>query len=114
MDNPRDLHWSPAEKKTAHKAFKTAYERECRAISAKLKEMMAGDSDPNYIWRVHDYLSEQRRDVDRKYDYRYSVLIQVFARLFDEGWLSEDDLSGLSPDKIQKIRVIASLISGET
>ena len=112
MESLRDLHWSPGEKKTAHKVFEAAYERECRAISSKLKELMADDADPNYLWRVHDYLSEQRRDVDRKYDFRYSVLIEVFARLLSEGWLSEADLNGLSQDKIGKIKALANFFSG--
>lgn len=114
MDSLRDLHWSPSEKKAARKAFDAAYERECRAISFKLKEMMTNDSDPNYIWRVHDYLFERRREVDRKYDYRYSVLIEVFARLLSEGLLSEDDLSGLSADKIQQVKALANFFSGGT
>jgi hypothetical protein len=114
MDSLRDLHWSPTEKKAARKAFDAAYERECRAVSSKLRQMMAGDADPGYVWRVNDYLSEQRRDIDRKYDYRYSVLIEVFARLLDEGWLSEADLNGLSADKIQKIKALADFFSGQT
>jgi len=40
----------------------------------------------------------------KKYDYRYSVLIGVFARLLYEGWLSEQDLAGLSPEKLELIR----------
>jgi hypothetical protein len=47
MDSLRDLHWSPTEKKAAHKAFDLAYERECRAISSELKQMMADNSDPH-------------------------------------------------------------------
>lgn len=39
--------------------------------------------------------SQQRRETDRKYDYRYSVLIEVFARLLSKGWLSQANLSGV-------------------
>lgn len=108
MSDLRDLSWSPSEKKAARKAFESAYERECRAISAKLKSMMADDSDPRYLWRIHDYLSKQRRETDEKYDYRYSVLIYVFARLLNEGWLTEADLTELQQDKIEKIKNLAN------
>ncbi len=37
------------------------------------------------VWQVHDFLSEKRDEVDRKYDYRYSVLISMFGRLLHEG-----------------------------
>ena len=33
------------------------------------------------VWRVHDYLSERRRDVSRVYHYSYSDLDIVFSRL---------------------------------
>lgn len=107
-----ELQWSPTDKKAARKAFQTAYDRECRAVGVKLRQMMTDDSDPQYLWRIHDYLSKQRRATDQKYDYRYSVLIQVFARLLSEGWLSEADLGGLSQDKIQRITELANFFSG--
>jgi hypothetical protein len=112
MDGLHDLHWSPSEKKAARRAFEAAYERECRAISSKLKQMMADDPDPRDIWRIHDYLSRKRQSTDRKYDYRYSILIQVFAQLLSEGWLTEADLSGLNADKIEKIKGLADLFAG--
>jgi len=34
--------------------------------------MVMRSSDPSEIWRVHDHLSRKRREVDAKYDYRYS------------------------------------------
>lgn len=111
MDDIRDLRWSDGEKKAARLVFKMAYERECRAIGVKVRKMMADDSDPHYLWRIHDYLSKQRRETDRKYDYRYSVLIEVFGRLLSEGWLSGDDLNGLSQDKIARIIDLANFFS---
>jgi len=99
-----DLQWSKTEKQAARKAFEAAYARECRAIRAKLVRMLKANDDVRQIWRIHDFLSEERRDTDRKYDYRYSVLVSVFARLLREGWLAETDLSGLGEDKIQQIK----------
>lgn len=100
MSDLRDLLWSPSEKKVARKAYEAAYERECRAIACKLKQRMKDDADPSYIWRTHDHLSRERQKMDRKYDYRYSVLIEVFAQLLNEGWLTEADLSGLRPSQV--------------
>lgn len=105
----QDFQWSKAEKQAARRAFEAAYERECRAIRASVVQMIEDRRDPRQIWRIHDYLSEQRRETGRKYGYRYSALIQVFSRLLREGWLTEADLSGLQEDKIEKIRELASL-----
>jgi hypothetical protein len=46
---------------------------------------------------------------NREYDYRYSVLILVFATLVSEGCLAEQDLRGLHPEKIEMIKRAANL-----
>lgn len=70
--------------------------------------MLQQCSDPADVWRVHDYLSEKRLEVDRKYDYRYSVLIQVLGRLLAQGWVNEAELLKLKSDKLELIRRIAA------
>jgi len=54
-------------------------------------------------------LSDKRLEIDAKYDYRYSVLVSVFARLVQEGWLSEGDLRGLAAEKLEAISRILGL-----
>jgi Photoprotection regulator fluorescence recovery protein len=104
-----ELRWTQAEKKIARKAFEAALERECRAIRARVVRMLEKQDDPRQIWRVHNYLSEERRDFDRKYDYRYSRLVSVFGVLLREGWLTEPDLTGLAQEKAERIKTIARL-----
>lgn len=103
----RELKWSKAEKEAARRAFAGAYRKECGAIAAKIKEMAAAASEPEDLWRIHDVLTERRRQMDEKYDYRYSVLLFVFARLLHEGWITETDLQALADDKIEAIRYLA-------
>ena len=59
------------------------------------------------LWDLHDFLTDKRRNMDRKYDYRYSKLIFVFSELIREGWLEESMLNGLDEDKIELIRKVA-------
>jgi hypothetical protein len=101
--------WSHTEKKTARRAIEKAFEMQCAEITAEAKRMIAKARTPSDIWRVHDYLSEQRRTVDRIYDYRYSVLLDVFSRLLRDGWLTEADLTGLREEKIESIKLGAAL-----
>ena len=98
-----DFTWSAAEKKVARRAFDTAYKRECQAIEQEVRSMLHNARDCDVIWRLEEYLRRRRREIDQKYDFRYSVLMLVFARLFQEGWLTEEDLAGLREDKIQRI-----------
>jgi hypothetical protein len=76
--------WTTAEKKVAHKAFDAALHRQCFTIAERAKRMLATSVPPYGIWKLHDYLSRERDKVDRRYDYRYSVLISVFAELLRE------------------------------
>jgi hypothetical protein len=100
----REIPWSAVVKKIARRAFDQAYQRQCAAIRANVKKMLATASAPADVWKIHDYLFVQRRATDKIYDYRYSVLLTVFARLLEEKWLNVADLAGLQESKIEKIR----------
>jgi hypothetical protein len=101
--------WSKKEKSIARAAFDKAYDKECNQIIGKLKEKSLKLSDPEDIWELHDYLSEIRKEIDEKYDYRYSVLIMVFAHLLKQQWLKIDDIEGLSVEKIDRIKSLANI-----
>ena len=83
------------------------YQRKCEAVLTKLKERIATADKPADIWLIHDFLTEKIKKIEDKYDYRYSMLILVFARLLKEGWLQEPDLHGIANDKIEKIKYLA-------
>ncbi len=102
----RDFSWSKREKEIARRAFDAAYLRECVAILDMARTMASTAVEPAELWRIHDYLDEQRSATDHKYDYRYSVLILVFARLIREGWLTEEELAGIGEEKLERIRGI--------
>lgn len=61
---------------------------------------------PQDIRKIHDYLNAQRKQVDEKYDYRYSMLPLILARLVQEKWLSQEDLRGLDEEKLRIIKNI--------
>jgi hypothetical protein len=102
-----ELKWTKSEKIVAKRAFEKCYQRECEAILTKLKERIATVDKPSDIWMIHDFLTKELKKIEDKYDYRYSILIFVFARLLKEGWLKESDLDGLDKDKIEKIKYLA-------
>jgi hypothetical protein len=98
-----DFKWSKTEKKIARIAFDKAYQRECSNLIEKIRSKAREITEPDNIWRFHDFLTEKRDEIDEKYDYRYSVLVLVFARLVNDGWLDFDDLKGLAENKIDRI-----------
>ena len=101
-----ETQWSPTEEKIAKTAFDTAYGREVASMMAEVKRLAETATNPDELWKLHDFLSARRHDLDGKYDFRDSMLVFVFAQLVKEGWLKIQELEGLSRDKIAKIKAL--------
>jgi len=99
----REWKWSPAEKTAARRAFDLALSRELYAVIREAKERAARITEASDLWELEVWLGEQHRRIDRDFDYRYSVLPLVFANLLREGRITEDDLHGLAPNKLDSI-----------
>src|ERR1700757_4881935 len=104
-----DLKWSHAEKVIARRAFDLALGKELQATIREAKTRMAKIDEPSELWDFESWLTERREDIDRRYDYRYSVLPIVFAHLVRDGHLRIDDLQGLGSEKLEMIRRGATL-----
>ena len=63
------------------------------------------------LWDLEHHLTERRKEIDRKYDYRYSRLTHVFGRLLFEKRLREEELRGLREDKLKSIRSLAKFLA---
>ena len=61
------------------------------------------------MWPIQEHLERKQREIDRKYDYRYSQLLFVFGQLIRQGRVQEAQLAGLSEEKLGYIRCSASL-----
>ncbi len=75
------------------------------------KQMANQISEPVDLWDLEHYLTQRRKEIDRKYDYRYSQLTQVFGKLLYESRLGEEDLRGLREDKLRSIRSFAKFLA---
>jgi len=64
---------------------------------------------PEELWELERYLGDRRKEIDSRFDYRYSVLPFVFASLIGTGRLKEEELHGLSEEKFAQIRDLASI-----
>jgi photoprotection regulator FRP-like protein len=106
--NFRELRWSPSEKKVARGAFDAALEAALGKALAELKRKANAATIPSDMWEIEDYLRQQRRKLDEMFDYRYSQLPFVFARLIREGYLDKNLLVGLSEDKWEEIRSLVA------
>jgi hypothetical protein len=104
----RELKWTEAEKKLSRRAFDVALQAELAEVLKDFKARAEAAQTPGDMWPIEDFLNQRRRELDAKYDYRYSQLISVFDRLIREGRLTEAQLRGLSEDKLEFIKRIAA------
>jgi len=103
----RDLRWSPAEKAIARKVYESALQQELEAVVREAKEMAAKIEQVGDAWDLEYYLTKRRQEIYRQYDYRYSVLPEVFGNLIRKGRVREEDLRGLGDDKLDYIQAYA-------
>lgn len=102
-----DISWSKTEKKIAKEAFNKAYRRESEKIIKEIKNYKL--EEPEDIWSLSNMLNKREKEIDQIYDYRYSQLVMVFAILIKRGFLSIEELEGLSEDKLDRITKIINL-----
>ena len=103
--------WSRSEKAIARKAFDAALGQELHEVIQEAKKMASQIQQSSELWDLEHYLTQRRKEIDRKYDYRYSRLTHVFGRLLHENRLSEEELRGLGEDKLKSIRSLAKFLA---
>ena len=103
--------WSRSEKAIARKAFDAALKRELQEVMEEAKQKASQIKEPPDVWKLERYLTERRKEIDGKYQFRSSRLSQTFGRLLCERRLGETELRGLGEDKLKAIRSCAKVLS---
>jgi hypothetical protein len=103
--------WSRSEKIIARTAFDAALGRELHEVIEQAKKMASQIQQSSDLWDLEHYLTQRRKEIDGKYDYRYSQLTLVFGRLLYEKRLREEELHGLREDKLKPIRSVAKFFT---
>ena len=105
--------WSRPEKTIARKAFDAALGRELHEVIQEAKKMASQIQKASDLWDLEHYLTERRKEIDRKYDSRGSRLKDVLGRLLYENRLGEEDLRGLREEKMKSIRSFSQFLRDE-
>jgi len=103
--------WSRSEKAIARKAFDAALKRELQEVMEEAKQKASQIKEPPDVWKLERYLTERRKEIDGKYEFRSSRLTQTFGRLLCDRRFSENELRGLGEDKLKAIRSCAKVLS---
>jgi hypothetical protein len=102
---------SKSERAITRRAFDHALKQELREVIQQAKQMAAEVKEPSEVWELEQHLTQRRKEIDRKYEYRGSKLRFVLGTLLHEGRLTEDDLRGLREDKLEAIRSYADFLA---
>ena len=105
--------WSNSEKVIARKVFDAALKRELQEVIREAKQMANRIKGPADVWDLERYLTQRRKDIDRRYEFRLSRLTQVFGMLLSERRIREEELHALREDKMKAIRSCAEVLSDD-
>ena len=103
--------WSKSEKTIARTAFDAALGRELHEVMLEAKQMANAIQESVDLWELEHYLTRRRKEIDHKYDFRGSRLIDVLGKLLYENRLGEEDLRGLRENKLESIRSFAKFLA---
>ena len=103
--------WPGTERNIARKVFDAALTRELQQVMREAKHMANKIKEPADVWNLEHHLTQRRKDIDRRYDFRSSRLTQVLGTLLCEGRIAEEELRGLRDDKVKAIRSLAKVLS---
>ena len=77
--NQHEPIWSRSEKAIARKAFDAALGQELHEVIQEAKKMASRIQQPSDLWDLEYYLTQRRKEIDRKYDFRGSRLTDVLG-----------------------------------
>jgi hypothetical protein len=103
--------WSKSERAIARKIFDAALKRELHQVMQETKQKASQIKEARDLWALERHLTDRRKHIDRKYDFRASRLTRVFGTLLCEGRVTEEELHGLQEDKLEAIRSCAEMLS---
>ena len=106
-----DVTWSRAEKAVARRAYDAALGRELQEVIEDARQRASRIRQPSDVWGLERYLTQRRKEIDRKYQFRASHLTQVSGKLLHEKRISERELRGLHEDTLNSVRSFAKLLT---
>src|SRR5215472_17225999 len=82
--------WSKSEKAIARTVFDAALKRELQEVMQETKQKATRIKEPADLWDLEHYLTERRKEIDGKYEFRASRRTLTFGRLLCERRVSEN------------------------
>jgi hypothetical protein len=104
-----EIQWSSQEQQIAKAAFEVAHTREATELVEFVRNQAIGISAVEDLWKLNDFLSARRHNLDGKYADCPNTLMFVLAELLRDGWLKIEDLEGIAKEKLTKISLLSRM-----
>jgi hypothetical protein len=78
--------------------------RELEATIQEAKQMAEQIKVPDELWALERHLTQRRKEIDTRYEFKYSVVLLVLGDLLREGQINVEELQGLTEDKLRCVR----------
>jgi hypothetical protein len=101
--------WTNPEKEIARNLYAKVVLEEYDEIIKDFKRRAQKVKTRDEFWEMENYIKEVHRDLEARFDPRYSQILFVFGSLLRRGKISNEQLKGLSNEKINEIHRIAKL-----
>lgn len=93
--------WSQKEKKVARRVFDLAVANAEKDVLKRHAEKRITSAEE--LWKYELEIRQWRKELSATLQYTYSRLEWSFSACIIRGWLKEQDLEGLRPDRIASI-----------
>ena len=105
------MNYTKSEKKAAKELFELARQRDYERLQIDIKQYQC--DTPESIWGLRDFLNKKAKEFDNKYDYRYSILDEVFIGFILENLLYIHELKALSKERQKYLINAVQMIKGK-
>jgi hypothetical protein len=99
--------WTVQEQTIAREAFSAAQQRAVASLIGLVRHHVSELESMDSLWQLHDFLSIQRHSMEGRFDFRLEGILFVFASLVKDELLGIEELTGLEPEKLAKIRAMS-------
>tara|TARA_B100000475_G_scaffold127059_1_gene92859 strand:+ start:1944 stop:2264 length:321 start_codon:yes stop_codon:yes gene_type:complete len=99
--------WSTQEEHVARQAFNNGRQRSIESLISTLQGKCQELSTDESVWNMHDFLSTERHIFEGRSEFDYGNILFTLADLLKQQLITLDELEGLDPKKLAKIKAMS-------
>ena len=99
--------WPSTETEIARKAFQKGNKRAVTVLISVIKSKSQSLNTLESVCSLHDYLSTERFELEGRIEFNHETILFSLAEMMKRELIEANDLEGLDPKKVSKIKAMA-------